>query len=369
MLGTNGTGGLDQAVVAMPSISDWLVSCADSVVSGESAIPIARTIAPQLRKRHAINVLSEAIDALRMEDTELDAVVSSVLQTLDTGQNDTVLSAKDAFERGLDLLNKKVSGQLRGFPTGINSLDDLLGNLWPGDLCVIAGRPGMGKTAFAMTAAMSMAISGHPVALFSLEMTAEQLIWRAMSSLSGIPFWAIHRGNLSQEELAKISGAADFFNSLPLYILPSSSPTIYDIRRESVRLVRRHNIRAIFVDYLQRVAPPTHLRNQIDAAVGATCKVAKSIARDTNTCVVMLAQLNRLSEHREDKRPSLHNLRDSGNIEQEADSVVFIYRDAYYRLNNDPQVELIVGKNRHGATGIAKAYFDSDHMVFTNQPV
>ncbi len=355
---------LDKLVVDLPGLADYMTSCADAAVSGESAVMVARALAPALRKDYIKTLLTTSLSNLDAGG-DPDAIVRAVLSEIDRGKNDTVLDMQTAFNKAIEVINKKVSGTLRGWSSGLTTLDDVLGKLWGGDLCVIAGRPGMGKTAFALCMAMHNASLGEPVGFFSLEMTPEQLMTRAISMASNIPFHLMHTGKLTQDQINRIKSTEMFFKSMPLYILPSSTPSMYDIQREAIRLQKQHGVRMIVIDYLQRVAHPAHLRGQLDAAVGANCKVAKTIAKEIDGVVVLLSQLNRLSERTDDKRPGLHNLRDSGNIEQEADSVIFLYRKDYYTKENTGHVEFLIEKNRHGKTGIAKGFFDGDHLYFS----
>ena len=294
--------------------------------------------------------------------------------------------------------------RLTGAPTGFLDLDRLLGGLHASDLVILAGRPSMGKTALATNIAFNAAsrfdegggardgpdgkrpADGARVAFFSLEMSAEQLATRLLAEQTEMPSDKLRRGEVRDTDFMEIVRATQAMEGLPLYIDDSAALTIAGLRARARRLKRRHGVGLIVVDYLQLMRPTasTRLNNRVQE-VSEITQGLKALAKDLDLPVLALAQLSRAVEQRDDKRPLLSDLRESGSIEQDADVVMFIYREAYYLARREPAegsadhaewqdrmdavrntAEVIVAKQRHGPIGKVDLHFNDRLTKFGN---
>jgi replicative DNA helicase len=300
-------------------------------------------------------------------------------------------------------------GGLSGVTTGFDSINDRTGGLQPSDLLILAGRPGMGKTALATNIAFNTArrrardvsdgvpeekSAGAAVAFFSLEMSADQLATRILSEQSGISSEQLRMGKITQHEFRNLARAASELEGLPLYIDDTPALTIAALRTRARRLKRQRSVGLIVVDYLQLLQGSGKGGN--DNRVQEISEISrglKTLAKELNVPVLALSQLSRAVEQREDKRPQLSDLRESGSIEQDADVVLFVYREEYYIASREPKLgtpgdsakvfedhqewkreidrvsgiaELIIAKQRHGATGKVKLNFDARVTRFSD---
>lgn len=309
------------------------------------------------------------------------------------GVGDAVRRAEFAF---------KNRGEVIGISTGLKDLDRLLGGLQPSDLVILAGRPSMGKTALATTIAFRAAenfaqkaptlVGAHTdklpsVGFFSLEMSSEQLANRVLAMGSGINSSKILRGELSNDDFSKLMQASHRLAQLPLFIDDTPALTISALRTRARRLKRVHNLGALVVDYLQLVqGSNSSKQNGRVQEVSEVTQGLKAIAKELNIPVLALSQLSRAVEQREDKRPQLSDLRESGSIEQDADVVMFVYRESYYLEREKPDeadgekflrwqekmsrvhnvAEAIIAKQRHGPIGTARLAFFPDETRFAD---
>ena len=276
----------------------------------------------------------------------------------------------DAFDRMEELHKNK--GALRGLKTGFRDLDKLTAGLQKGDLIIIGARPAMGKTTFAENLAYNAAtINGRGVLFFSMEMSNQEIIDRMISDVSGVDNWKIRTGNVTDEDYGKIGDALEEMDSVPLYLDDSSSLTILELRNRARRAAHDHDIGLIVVDYLQLLSGSDVYRqtgNRVQE-VSEISRGLKQLARELEIPVVALAQLSRNVTGRDDPRPVLSDLRESGSIEQDADLVMFLHRIDYYHMNEpDYQktniTELIIGKHRHGPVGKIELYFHPELLRF-----
>jgi len=270
-------------------------------------------------------------------------------------------------------------GTLSGLPTGLKDLDAQMGGLQASDLIIVAGRPGMGKTALATNIATNIASAGHLVGFFSLEMSAEQLATRIIAERTGISSSAIRRGAVSEAEFDRLQNAATRMQALPLHVDQTGGLNVAQLAARARRLKRRHGLDVLIVDYLQLMRGPDGKArdSRVQEVTGITMGL-KALAKELNVPVIALSQLSRAVEAREDKRPQLSDLRESGSIEQDADVVLFVYREEYYLANREPspgseehirwqaeleaatgKAELIIGKQRHGPFGTVPVRFDA----------
>ena len=308
--------------------------------------------------------------------------------TFDVALSQAVSSAERALARG---------GHISGVSTGYTDLDALLGGLHPSDLIIVAGRPGMGKTALATNMAFYAARlwakdkadgtepkRGAPVLLFSLEMAASQLSARILSEQTEIEMRKIRTGRFTDGEWDRFVHTAQVLGDLPLYIDDTGGISIAQIAARARRLKREKHIGMIVVDYLQLVEPSKRAENRVQE-ISEVTKGFKALAKELSVPVIALSQLSRGVDNRDDKRPVLSDLRESGSIEQDADVVMFVYREEYYLKSREPEAgtadydqwveklervhnraEVLVEKHRHGPTNKVELFFDDRFTRFSN---
>ena len=311
-------------------------------------------------------------------------------QTFNTALASSIEMATNAFSR---------DGKIAGVPTGLAELDRKLGGLHKSDLVILAARPSMGKTALAVNIAYHAAKrcrrsigpsgamrtdDGAVVGFFSLEMSADQLATRVLADISGVPSDAIRRGEINPRDYERIRDAAKEMEGLPLYIDDMGAISISQLAARARRLQRTHGLDLLIIDYLQLITASGGNRN--DNRVQEVTQITKSLkalAKELQIPVLALSQLSRQVENRDDKRPQLSDLRESGSIEQDSDVVMFIYREAYYLERQEPNeddpkhaewqdamnaklrsAEIIVSKQRHGPIGKVEVGFDSNRVRF-----
>ncbi|MCU7799859.1 MAG: replicative DNA helicase [gamma proteobacterium symbiont of Lucinoma myriamae] len=327
--------------------------------------------------RQLIQIGNEIADSAfntegRKSDDILEAAEKTVFEIADKGAN-----AGNDFKGMTELLKKTVDridelyqngGTFTGIPTGFTDFDGMTSGLQPADLVIVAGRPSMGKTTFAMNLAENAAIeAGVGVAVFSMEMPAESLTLRMLSSLGRINQTKVRSGQLDEDDWPRLTSAVSILNEAKLFIddTPALSPT--EMRARVRRLKRKHNIGLIVVDYLQLMQVKGGSENRVNE-ISEISRGLKALAKEINVPVVALSQLNRGLEQRPNKRPVMSDLRESGAIEQDADLIVFIYRDEVY--NEDSQdkgtAEIIIGKHRNGPLGTARLTFLGQYTRFEN---
>ena len=274
----------------------------------------------------------------------------------------------DAFERIEEL--RKNKGALRGLKTGFRDLDNKTAGLQKGDLIIIGARPAMGKTTFAQNLAYNVAsINNRGVLFFSMEMGANEIIDRMISDVSGVDNWKMRTGNINGDEEARITDALAEMDEIPIYIDDTSSMTIMDLRNKARRAKHDQDIGVVIVDYLQLITGSDRYKGNRVQEVTEISRGLKILARELEIPVIALAQLSRNVTGRDDPRPVLSDLRESGSIEQDADLVMFLHRPDYYRQNDDNYeethiTELLVAKHRHGAVGKIELYFHPELLRF-----
>lgn len=271
----------------------------------------------------------------------------------------------ETFER-IDYLHKN-KGELRGVPTGFSDIDFILGGLQNSDLVILAARPSMGKTSLALNFALNAALKNKiGVGIFSLEMSKDQLVDRLLSSSSNVDAWRLRTGNLHEEDFAHIGEAMSKLSDAPIFIDDSANISIMEMRAKARRLKMEHGLGLIVLDYLQLMGGG-NTDNRVQE-ISEVSRSLKGLARELNVPVLALSQLSRAVEARPDKRPLLSDLRESGSIEQDADVVIFIYRDDYYNPDSDQKniAEILIRKHRNGPTGAVNLYFESSQMRFVD---
>jgi len=276
-----------------------------------------------------------------------------------------------AMAEAFDVLQTRHAngGGITGLPTGYTEFDMMTAGLQPTDLIILAARPAMGKTTFALNIAEYAAIkTKKAVAVFSMEMSASQLALRLISSNGRINATRLRTGQLEDEDWSRVTSAIRMIKETKIFIddTPGLSPDV--LRAKSRRLKREHDLGLIVIDYLQLMAVPGNSENRA-TEISEISRSLKGLAKELNVPVIALSQLNRSLETRTDKRPVMADLRESGAIEQDADIIVFIYRDDYYNKENSPDkglAEIIIGKQRSGPTGSVKLKFFGEYTRFDN---
>jgi replicative DNA helicase len=289
-------------------------------------------------------------------------------QDLRTGA--TFVAIQEAIREAIEKLQELAEheGDITGIPTGFKDFDEKTAGLQDSDLIIVAGRPSMGKTTLAMNIAENAAIKHEkPVAIFSMEMSAQQLVRRMFSSLGQIDQNKLRSGNLDDLDWPKLTSAMNLLHKSHIFIdeTPSLSPA--ELRARARRLKREHDIGLIVVDYLQLMAVPGTRENRA-TEIAEISRSLKAIAKELHLPVIALSQLNRALEQRPNKRPVMADLRESGSIEQDADLIVFIYRDEVYNEDSPEKgkAEIIIGKHRNGPTGTVVLTFQGHWLRFLN---
>ncbi|MQM38764.1 Replicative DNA helicase [wastewater metagenome] len=314
----------------------------------------ARSVAKDAKRRH----LRAFLDGLDTSG-DPDEVVSEALSgLLSMGRSEAVREHDMAGlmgELATDLDRRWESsrqGGVIGVPTGFGVLDRHLGGLHPSDLVIVAARPGMGKTAFLLSAAKNAAHQGKRVGIVSAEMAALQLGDRLLSAHSGVPATKLRNGALDDADFSAATAAMSELRDLPIRVMDPDACRPADIVQQA-HVWAAKGLDCLWIDYLTRLRPDSP-KDSRTREVGEMVFKFKSLAKRLNIPVVVLAQLNRSLEQRPNKRPMLSDLRDSGEVEQEADEVLFLYRDASYNSDADPRAaEILIGKNRHGPAGVS----------------
>lgn len=351
--------------------SAYLVRLAGASISADYCKDYADIIVDEAGKRSLLTAIAKANEKMGAGQSaskvirELDREVGAINVEAKGKPISITRAATSALER---LYNASEGGTTGGVPTGREALSQRLGGFFRQDLIILAARPSMGKTALATATALAVARAGHPVAFVSREMSEESLMHRFMSEITGIPYFRFRRPEqLSDDDFILMKDAAVELASLPIQIIPDSAESLDEIR-SGCRTVKRMygDLGLVVVDYLQLIEAEGRQQSE---KIGNVSKGLKSMAKQLDAPVIALSQLSRRVEDRDDKRPMLSDLRDSGQIEQDADVVLFVYRDHYYLSRTKPkgieeqvdweaeltrtenQMEIITAKQRMGSTG------------------
>lgn len=354
------TGGVDYL--------EQLIFCA----SPAHVVDHAKLIADKARIRRLIHaadgIIYRANKLADSADIQLDRAEAELSKVRGTDGSGEYTRFKEISQRSLAALKKK-DGSLIGLRTQFDRFNRLTAGLQPGELIVLAARPSMGKSALAINMAKHLAESGIPIGIFSMEMTGDVLWQRIISSATGVEGYRFRQMAISESELESIEQANNRLEDIPLFIDENSEISLLNLRAKVRRMVSKDKVKAIFVDYLQLMNCPGYESRQQE--VSQISRGLKALAMELKIPVIALAQLNRNVELRIDKRPQLSDLRESGAIEQDADIVIFIHREDYYR-KNDPgyifthKTDVLIEKNRNGPTGVVELRFDENSGLFSN---
>jgi len=356
---------------------DYLGQLVNETPSAANILAYAHIVRERAMLRQLIeiggDIAASAHDVEGRSVTELvDLAEQKVFDIADRGQRSGTgfKSLKEILPGTVDRLDRLQHSKddITGIPTGFKALDEITSGLQPGDLVIIAARPSMGKTSLAMNIAENTAI-GHKkaTAIFSMEMSAEQLSFRMIGSVGRVNQTKLRSGNLSDEDWTRVGSTITMMSSAPIFIddAPGLSPT--EVRARARRLKRTDNLELVIVDYLQLMAVSGTSENRA-TEISEISRGLKALARELNVPVVALSQLNRAVEQRPDKTPQMSDLRDSGAIEQDADVIIFIYREEQYDKDTPRKgvADIIVGKQRNGPTGTLNLTFLGEYTKFEN---
>lgn len=349
----------------------YLSELASSLPSSANVAGYAGIVASKATLRRLIAAANEIENLGRNQKEEVDNLLDRAEQTLFTVSQKHLKSGfvavksvlEEAFER-MDKLHAN-RGELRGVPTGFRSLDNILAGLQKSDLIIVAARPSIGKTSLALNFVLNAATAGFSVGMFHLEMSKEQVVDRLISAESGIDSWRLRTGNLREDDFNLMGTAISRLSEMSIYIDDSPGMNIMEMRTKARRLQSEKNLDLLIVDYLQLMEGRDKSESRVQE-ISDISRGLKGLARELNIPVVAVSQLSREVEKRPNRIPQLSDLRESGSIEQDADVVMFIYRDDYYNKNSDrPNVaDIIIAKHRNGPVGQVELYFHPDTMVF-----
>ncbi|MCX8080662.1 MAG: replicative DNA helicase [Bacteroidia bacterium] len=362
--------------------SYYVASLTNKISSAANAEFHARIVIQKHIQRELIRAATEILNESYDESIDvfemLDKATQIIFKIHDSNvrkQHEKMSSLlKTALEEIQASANKKDG--LLGVPSGFVELDRITGGWQKSDLIIIAARPGMGKTAFVLSLARNAAIDfNKPVAIFSLEMSSIQLVKRLISAETGIMHDKILKGNLEDYEYIQLHQRIKHLDQAPIYIDDTPALSIFELRAKARRLKEKHDVEMVIVDYLQLMTAGIDTSGNRVQEISEISRGLKNLAKELNIPIIALSQLSRQVENRQSnsKRPQLSDLRESGSIEQDADQVLFIYRPEYYNIEFDEEnrptkniAEIIIGKNRHGATGTIRLRFNNALAKFTN---
>jgi replicative DNA helicase len=390
------------------NISQYLARLAAEATTVINAADYGRTIGDLSLRRNLIRIGEDMVNvafdapvdfAPREQIEDAERRLYEIAETNKFGKG--FLLFKEALKTAVDMAANAYQreGKLSGLATGLRDLDAKMGGLQSSDLIIVAGRPGMGKTSLATNIAYNVArawrgetrVDGHMatvdggiVGFFSLEMSAEQLATRIIAERTAIPSSVIRRGGITETDFEKIKDVSIELQALPFYVDETGGLTIAQLAARARRLKRQRGLDLLVIDYIQLLQGTT--RRSSESRVQEVTEITtnlKALAKELNVPIIALSQLSRQVESRDDKRPQLSDLRESGSIEQDADVVLFVFREEYYLANKEPRpgseehlkwqtdmalvhgkAELIIGKQRHGPTGTVQVSFDANVTRF-----
>lgn len=391
------------------TVSQYLARLAAEATTVINAEHYGRTIYDLALRRRLITIGEDLVNGAYEAPVEtsprdqIEATERRLYELAETGKYDGGFQKfSDALTAAVDMAAKAYQreGRLSGIATGLSDLDAKMGGLQASDLIILAGRPGMGKTSLATNIAFNIAkaytgekqpdgtvktVNGGIVGFFSLEMSAEQLATRIIAEQSGVASYKIRRGDIRPEDFYKITDAARDMQTIPFYIDQTGGLSIAQLAARARRLKRQRGLDLLVVDYLQLLSGAAKKGdNRVQEMTEITTGM-KALAKELEVPIIALSQLSRQVETRDDKRPQLSDLRESGSIEQDADVVMFVFREEYYVKNKKPRegteeffiweaemnrvygkAEVILGKQRHGPTGTVELQFDAEITRFSN---
>jgi replicative DNA helicase len=353
----------------------YLAELSDSIVSASNAVYHAEMVRNRSVQRSLIDtasgIISSCYEGAEDVDDILDQSEAAIFAISESRTRQTYRTAKDLVDRVFVQLQERVENRemVTGVPTGYSRLDELTAGLQPSDLIIIAGRPAMGKTAFALNLALRASVNYDiPTAIFSLEMSMEQLMMRMLCARRNVDLARLRRGFLDDDDWARLYDAAQDLSRAPIFIDDTPALTTLDLRARCRRLKAERGLGFVVVDYLQLMRASRRIDSR-EQEISEISRSLKGLAKELHIPVVALAQLNRKVEDRTgSKKPIMSDLRESGAIEQDADVIMFLYRDEVYNKQEDnPKkgtAEIIIGKQRNGPTGSVELSFVKKSTAF-----
>ena len=353
---------------------EYILSLPNLVATAANIEYHANIVAEKALARNIITtcteLTSEAYDGEKEPEDLLDDAERRILQISESKRRGDFAPVGVVVEETLDKITKLYENKagITGLPTGFRDLDRLTSGLQPSDLILVAARPSMGKTAFTLNIAQNVGVKQHKtVAFFSLEMSQEQLVQRLLCQNAHIDSQKLRTGQLnSDDEWTKLTDACDKLYQAPIYIDDTPGISVTEMRSKARRLKAEHGLDLIIVDYLQLMQGRNSESRQQE--ISEISRSLKALARELKVPLIALSQLSRSVESRQDKRPMLSDLRESGALEQDADIVSFLYREDYYDKETENQhiTEIILAKHRNGPVGSVKLYFKGEYTLFLN---
>ena len=315
-------------------------------------------------------ILSEAFDQGGDVGAKLDEAEKKIFAVTQKKITGAAVPIHKLLTQAFENIDRREGHHVTGLPTGFNELDELTCGLQKGEMVIIAGRPSMGKTSFAMNVAEYMGADNNmPVAIFSLEMSDQQLAERMLCSRGMVDSQLVRRGMLDTNQYNELVQTAGEMSDKPIYVDDTPGLTPLELRGKARRLKSQYDIQCVFVDYLQLMSIGGRIESR-QQEVSVISRYMKALARELDIPVVVLSQLNRSPEGREDHRPRMSDLRESGSLEQDADVVMLLHREDYYHREEDWEdtnvAELIIAKQRNGPTGVVKLGFNGKFTRFGN---
>jgi len=353
--------------------STYLTELTNYVPTSAHAEAYAELVAQKAVRRRLIKASGDISELGYDEETTtqelLEKAESELFSVSDQSLKQDLVSIESILTESFDRMEElhRNKGQLRGIRTGYRDLDNMTAGLQRSDLVILAARPAMGKTTLVTNLAYNVAtIAKQPVLFFSLEMSKEQLVDRMLADASGVDAWNIRTGNLSDDDFSKLSEAMGEMAEAPIFIDDTPGLSVLEMRTKARRATHEQPLGLVIVDYLQLMQSTSRSDGNRVQEVSEISRGLKLIARELNVPVVALSQLSRSVESRSPQIPQLADLRESGSIEQDADIVMFIYREAYYNPETEREniTDLIIAKHRNGPTGKIELYFHPERLRF-----
>ena len=354
----------------------YIASLSSGVPSTANAAQYAKIVAEKAVLRRLITTSSDIIEEAYKEAMDADVVLDyaerGIFEIAQAKQSKDVAALKDVLIRNIEIIDEasKLDGNVIGVPTGFRDLDKMTSGLQRSDLVIVAARPAMGKTAFALNVAQQAAIKGKAsVLIFSMEMSKEQLGQRLLSMESRVETQKLKTGDLNRKDWDDINIALDVLSEASIFIDDTPGISIMEIKNKCRRIKAEHGLDLVVLDYLQLMSFEGRVESR-QQEISALSRNLKLIAREMDCPVIVLSQLSRAPEQRQDHRPQLSDLRESGSIEQDADIVLFLYRDDYYEKENSEKpgvCEVIIAKQRSGPTGTVELMWLEKYTRFADK--